>query len=272
MGARFYVPSTGRFASADSIVPAPENPQSHNRFSYVLNNPVILIDPSGHCYRTPDGDQICPDKASDTSSGLGNQSEPEPPSNLITHLPLDTGAITGQSGFGPNWYSHDYCNQACYPQSHNIHTGLDFFADAGSTVYATVSGEIVDLYGEDGEPNVVIKVTVDGEVYYVVHGHVKMSETIEIGQVVKAGDPIGTVEDQGSNSHVHLGIRQKTDGQDRAYNPLLFMAPELTEGMSFVSEDYPYYGNESPTSIRSFLYGTGSYFDEDNRESMGIIR
>src|SRR5690606_21290634 len=47
-GARFYVPSIGRFASADTIVPDPTNPQAFSRYSYVLNNPIVLIDPSGH--------------------------------------------------------------------------------------------------------------------------------------------------------------------------------------------------------------------------------
>ena len=49
MNARYYVPSLGRFASADTIVPDPANPQSFNRFSYVFNQPLIYTDPSGHC-------------------------------------------------------------------------------------------------------------------------------------------------------------------------------------------------------------------------------
>ncbi len=48
MQARFYVPSIGRFASADTIVPGPTNPQAFNRYSYVLGNPLRLVDPSGH--------------------------------------------------------------------------------------------------------------------------------------------------------------------------------------------------------------------------------
>lgn len=48
-GARFYVPGIGRFASADTIVPNPANPQSYNRYSYVHNNPLNLTDPTGHC-------------------------------------------------------------------------------------------------------------------------------------------------------------------------------------------------------------------------------
>ena len=46
--ARWYDPQLGRFVSPDSIVPSPSNPQSLNRFSYVRNNPLNRIDPTGH--------------------------------------------------------------------------------------------------------------------------------------------------------------------------------------------------------------------------------
>jgi RHS repeat-associated protein len=46
-GARLYDPVIGRFISPDRIVQAPENPQSLNRYSYCLNNPLIYTDPSG---------------------------------------------------------------------------------------------------------------------------------------------------------------------------------------------------------------------------------
>ena len=46
--ARYYNPALGRFISPDSIVPYPGDPQSLNRYSYVANNPVNRIDPSGH--------------------------------------------------------------------------------------------------------------------------------------------------------------------------------------------------------------------------------
>ena len=45
---RAYDPAIGRFVSPDSIVPAPGNPQSLNRYSYVYNNPLGNVDPSGH--------------------------------------------------------------------------------------------------------------------------------------------------------------------------------------------------------------------------------
>jgi RHS repeat-associated protein len=47
-GARFYSPKLGRFLSPDTVVPGAGNPQAFNRYSYVLNNPLMYIDPSGH--------------------------------------------------------------------------------------------------------------------------------------------------------------------------------------------------------------------------------
>lgn len=46
--ARYYNPAIGRFISADTIVPDPADPQAFNRYSYVLNNPLKYIDPTGH--------------------------------------------------------------------------------------------------------------------------------------------------------------------------------------------------------------------------------
>jgi RHS repeat-associated protein len=47
--ARMYDPVLGRLVSADSIAAAKENPQTRNRYSYVLNNPLKYADPTGHC-------------------------------------------------------------------------------------------------------------------------------------------------------------------------------------------------------------------------------
>ena len=43
-----YSPKLGRFLSPDTIVPGYANPQNLNRFSYVRNNPLRYIDPTGH--------------------------------------------------------------------------------------------------------------------------------------------------------------------------------------------------------------------------------
>ncbi|PZN81555.1 MAG: hypothetical protein DM484_08290, partial [Candidatus Methylumidiphilus alinenensis] len=50
MNGRVYDPTLGRFLSADPQIQAPENLQDYNRYSYVLNNPLVFTDPSGYSW------------------------------------------------------------------------------------------------------------------------------------------------------------------------------------------------------------------------------
>jgi RHS repeat-associated protein len=63
MGARWYDSELGRWISPDTIIPDPANPQSFNRLSYVRNNPLKLVDPSGFCEGTaedhPESENAC---------------------------------------------------------------------------------------------------------------------------------------------------------------------------------------------------------------------
>jgi hypothetical protein len=47
MNGRVYDPEIGRFMSVDPVFQFPENTQSLNPYSYVLNNPLSLTDPTG---------------------------------------------------------------------------------------------------------------------------------------------------------------------------------------------------------------------------------
>ena len=44
----YYDPELGRFIQPDTMIPDLSNPQSYNRYSYCLNNPLRYNDPSGH--------------------------------------------------------------------------------------------------------------------------------------------------------------------------------------------------------------------------------
>ena len=48
MNGRVYDPYIGRFMSADPFIQAPYELQSHNRYAYVMNNPLLYTDPSGY--------------------------------------------------------------------------------------------------------------------------------------------------------------------------------------------------------------------------------
>jgi len=103
-GARFYSPKLGRFLSPDSIVLNPFNPQDFNRFSYVRNNPLRYIDPTGHML-VQDGPQQDVFKPS-----VYNAYVPKPPKNSDTAIsssgpsigePTDAGDyVTGYNGPG----------------------------------------------------------------------------------------------------------------------------------------------------------------------------
>ena len=48
MDRQWNSPYINRFLSADTVTPTYANPQSLNRYSYVLNNPLRYTDPTGH--------------------------------------------------------------------------------------------------------------------------------------------------------------------------------------------------------------------------------
>jgi RHS repeat-associated protein len=50
MHARYYNPTLGRFLSVDPVMADTSSSQSWNRYSYVINNPVKLVDPNGETW------------------------------------------------------------------------------------------------------------------------------------------------------------------------------------------------------------------------------
>lgn len=84
MGGRVYDPAIGRFLSADLYVQAPDNSQSYNRYSYVTNNPLSRIDPTGY--------QSCPPgKTCEEVTATGRRD--------------DGGGLTGDAA---EWFLRDY--------------------------------------------------------------------------------------------------------------------------------------------------------------------
>jgi RHS repeat-associated protein len=51
MRARFYDPATGRFMGKDPVAGALSNPQELHRYAYVMNNPLIAVDPTGEFWQ-----------------------------------------------------------------------------------------------------------------------------------------------------------------------------------------------------------------------------
>ena len=90
MNGRLYDPMIGKFMSGEPLVQDPINGQSYNRYSYVLNNPTNLTDPTGFRPELIDvtGSAIpakTPEEAEARAQGLGTQvmvfREPSKPSS-----------------------------------------------------------------------------------------------------------------------------------------------------------------------------------------------
>jgi RHS repeat-associated protein len=47
MNGRIYDSELGRFLQADPLIQEPRNTQSWNAYTYVFNNPLVYIDPTG---------------------------------------------------------------------------------------------------------------------------------------------------------------------------------------------------------------------------------
>ena len=76
-GARYYDPVLGRFITPDTIVQAPYDPQTLNRYAYCRNNPVKYIDPTGHIATENEGPSKYDDGNNDGGGTLGGQTGPE---------------------------------------------------------------------------------------------------------------------------------------------------------------------------------------------------
>ena len=118
MNGRVQDPILGRFISADPLIQAPYSTQSHNRYSYVWNNPASLVNPSGFCTMIPDA-------------------------GCLEHMIGE-----GYDGF-TDWL--------IYLQDYEMATGIStgFMQGMAHLDYASWSGALLDQYGISPETNAV---------------------------------------------------------------------------------------------------------------------
>jgi RHS repeat-associated protein len=82
----------GRFLSPDPHIPDPTNAQSYNRYSYVNNNPLTYIDPTGFssvCATRDDGNIEC----KVTSEPTPRDAPPDLPDPILTPPPTIAGHL-----------------------------------------------------------------------------------------------------------------------------------------------------------------------------------
>jgi RHS repeat-associated protein len=97
-GARYYDTTLGRFTQPDTIVPNPLDPQSLNRFTYVLNNPLKYTDPTGHMMDDglDGGCEICGPSTPPSSGGnTPSETNTQPPADTPSDQTTNEGACQG---------------------------------------------------------------------------------------------------------------------------------------------------------------------------------
>ncbi|MCP4416389.1 MAG: hypothetical protein GY805_07190 [Chloroflexi bacterium] len=99
MNARFYVPNTNRMLTPDTIVPDPTNPQSFNRYSYVLNSPLNFRDPTGHNPVCNQDGSICSDGEADNDPLISPPSKSLMPVRIFVRTGVEIVILP--SGYTP---------------------------------------------------------------------------------------------------------------------------------------------------------------------------
>ena len=93
------------------------------------------------------------------------------------------------------------------------HQGVDFPTPVGTPYAAVADGVVIatgNAWGANlGQNQVVIDHVIDGQDYYTVYAHGN-SETVDVGDTVRAGQIIGTTGAQGNVTGPHLHIEAHT--------------------------------------------------------------
>ena len=173
---------------------------------------------------------------------------------LFSQLPIDLPDWT--QGYGPTAFSRGN-GKSNYGFTSGLHGGIDFAAPAGTGVRASIYGTVVNpvavgLSG-DASPNVVVQ---SGK-FFVVFGHTSKSAGITFGANVEPASTIGSLVDQGTNTHLHLAVLTNEGGVWRNHNPIRFF--NASSGVR--SLDWNDYENSPFTvdSVKAFDYSRSSF-------------
>jgi 4-aminobutyrate aminotransferase-like enzyme/Ser/Thr protein kinase RdoA (MazF antagonist) len=118
-----------------------------------------------------------------------------------------------------SWYGGDLFEAPAdeAPRRRTVHVGIDVFLEAGAAVAAPLDGTVVSAAINPGRldygPTLIIEhAPHDGPTFWSLYGHLAPESVtaIEIGQVVRAGEPIGAIGDYPGNGdwppHLHFQL------------------------------------------------------------------
>ena len=149
MKGRIYDSTLGRFMQADPHIQAPLNLQNHNRYSYVLNNPMSYTDPSGYFFK-----KLLKKTMQATGSWYVHK--------FLNKVGL-SGIVSTVLNFIP--YCYGWCSAVFNAQATFVATGsLGASIRAGAITYASswATGQVGATYGAGTFENVLGNAIVGG--------------------------------------------------------------------------------------------------------------
>ncbi|AGP37744.1 FG-GAP-like repeat-containing protein [Sorangium cellulosum] len=170
MRGRVYDPSLRRFLTPDPLVTDPLWGQSYNRYSYVMNDPVNLVDPTGFYWERVSFDNggwgyAEYDDTTGELKGIWDATEevvtapgaPTPPSGEVGPPQPPGGAEErGNPEFESDWASFIHAGDEYFEQRGGSSVG-DEYSGAGETLAAVLERgvRLSDLTGEKSTPGLV---------------------------------------------------------------------------------------------------------------------
>lgn len=167
---------------------------------------------------------------------------------VVAAFPVSQGWLDPAGSATFNDWDFGICGASYVPGE--AHLGADSQGTvAGQTVVAISRGTVVQRLGVEanwpGGVLGIVETAADGSRFLAVYGHITPS--VNVGDVVARGQAIGTIFDQGANSHVHLGIRPLAASEDGQSTPMRGESPCPPSTFGYVNPIRGY-KDISPTS------------------------
>ncbi|MEZ4510635.1 MAG: hypothetical protein R3C62_02070 [Chloroflexota bacterium] len=264
--------SVGRFASADTIVPDPANPQQFNRYTYSLNSPIRFSDPTGHVCYDSNADAVTP-------GNCNGGATPLPPPPPITPIWVRSPIAD------PDWVQYygytEISEEIGYSTNGGQHAGLDYGKSAnlsfGGTwnqkaklwefdgTYGTAARPLIPVYAgcyctvsststtngyAPGRVNLAHPAYAD---YELINGHLQDIQ-VASGDEVTPDTIIGYLET--TERHVLIEIRRISD--NHFVNPFPYLSTDLQtellafQGLSSGTRYQPGYSNDPSRQLGGY--------------------